>query len=520
MEQQKTKKSFFRNPAVLTLAAAVIILGLLFSLTVYPEWIYLNVGLGVALAYIFFELAVANKKALTGRTAAYGLNSFVTVLLVIGIVGVANFLASRYPYKIDTTKNKLHTLSDQTVKLVKGLTKPVKAVLYSKSQEREKFRPLLDNYKGLNPKFEVEFVDPDKEPTRTKSAGIKKYGTLQIIYAAKENKIEDPNEEKLTNSLIKILKDKSSQFCAIIGHGEKSFGSSESEGLSEVKKALGNQSYEVKDINLSQDGKIPPDCDGIALLGPTKPFLDSEAKLVSEYLINGGRAIISLDTNFKGGEYAPQLVPVLEAWYVKPIFSIIIDPLASMFVGDAASPIIATYENGHAITRDFHVNSIFPFTRPLEVISGAPSGTTVQWIAKTTPNSWGVMDLTTLTQQRGLSVKENDKKGPLIVAIAVEGKHKDSKGTKNTRLTVFGTSFFATNRLAKSAPGNLDLFLNSASWVLEDESLISIRAKEEGVGRIELTQKSGRFIFLLTVVIIPILIAGAGIGIWAIRRKW
>src|SRR5262249_17796061 len=111
-----------------------------------------------------------------------------------------------------------------------------------------------------------------------------------------------------------------------------------------------------------------------------------------------------------------------------------------------------------------------------------------------------------------------DIKGPMTTAIAVEGKQKDSKATRNTRLVVFGTSQFASNNYSRYG-NNLDFFLNAASWVMEDESLISIRAKEEGPGKVELSQKSGTFIFILTVILIPALIFVGGIVSWVLRRR-
>jgi hypothetical protein len=54
---------------------------------------------------------------------------------------------------------------------------------------------------------------------------------------------------------------------------------------------------------------------------------------------------------------------------------------------------------------------------------------------------------------------------------------------------------------------------------MEDESLIAIRAKEEGPGKVELSQKSGTFIFLLTVILIPLAVAVSGLVIWIVRRR-
>jgi ABC-type uncharacterized transport system involved in gliding motility auxiliary subunit len=65
----------------------------------------------------------------------------------------------------------------------------------------------------------------------------------------------------------------------------------------------------------------------------------------------------------------------------------------------------------------------------------------------------------------------------------------------------------------------MDLFQNSVNWAMEDESLISIRPKEDGAGKVELSQKGGTFIFLVTVILIPLLVAAGGVVIWAVRRR-
>lgn len=512
----KTKENTMET--LLWLAAGLLLLGMLFARAVFPELIWLSLAIGVPLVAVLGELIRRNMKALRSRTAAHGLHSGITIVLVLGIVGVLNFISYRYPFKADLTKNKVHTLSDQTEKLVRGLTKPVKATLFSKLNQREEFRPLLENYKAFSTKFEVEFVDPDREPTRAKQLGVKKYGTLHLAVGNRDTKVEELNEEKLTNALIKLLKDKSPTLCAITGHGEKSFTGQEAEGYQSARQALVNQAYEIKDLNLVQEGKVPETCDAIAILGPTKSYFQPEVKLIQDYLNQGGRALIALDVNIKGGEYAPELLPVLASWNVKPVWTVIVDPLSKMLGVDASVPIVASYSKEHAITKSFDMNSFFPIARPLEVLPGAPGGLTAQWIAQTTPKSWGVADAQQLAKGEVKFTAGKDRAGPMNVAIAVEGKQKDSKAARNTRLVVFGSSHFATNNYSRFG-GNMDFFLNSASWLMEDESLISIRAKEQGPGKVELSQKAGTSIFLVTVLIVPLLIATCGIVIWVRRRK-
>ncbi len=513
-----SKKTSQDLTALLWAGNTIIAVALIFVRMVYPELFALTVILGALLVGGLIALAIQNQKALRGRTAAYGLNSLVTILLVLGIVGVINFLGSRYPLKKDFTQNKVHTLSDQSVKITQSLKSPLKATFFANVQQREQHRTLLDNYKALNPKFEVEIIDPSREPERTKLAGVKKYGTLLLSYGSRDSKVEDLSEEKLTNAMIKILKDKSPTLCAVTGHGEKSFDSGDAEGYQAVKKSLLEQGYLLKDLSIIQEAKIPDYCDAVAVIGPTKGFLAPETNALRDYLNNGGRGVIAIDVNLKGAEYNPDLVSILETWHAKPLAALVVDPLSRQFGVDASVAIISNFNRSQTITKDSQAISVFPFTRPLEIIANPPVGLNVKWLAQTTPKSWAVTDFGQLAKGEVKLTPGKDKQGPLNAAIAIDGKQKDSKAPRNTRLVVFGSSYFATNSAARNA-GNLDFFLNAVSWAMEDESLISIRAKDEVPGKIELSQKAGSAIGLLTIFIIPFLISGAGIVIWAYRRK-
>ncbi len=511
--QNTTKKT-----ALLWVSTGIWALGLLFARAVYPELLWLTAIVSVLLVASLGGLIHFNRQALRGRTAAYGLNAGITVLLVLALVGVLNFLGSRYPQKLDLTKNKVHTLSDQTVKVIKGLQKPVKATLFSKIGQKEQVRPLLENLKALNPKFEVEFTDPDREPLRAKQLGIKKYGTLNLVVGARETRVEDPTEEKITNALLKVLKEKPPILCTIAGHGERSFSSTQPDGYDSARKALVNQAYEFKELNLAQETAIPAECGALAILGPNKAFFPAEVKLISDYLENGGRAVIAMDINTSGEEFAPELHAILEKWNIKAQKGLIVDPLSRMLGVDASVPILAAFAKDQAITKDFQGNCYFPFLRPLEILPNAPASLKIQWLAQTTPKSWAVTDMKSISSGQVQFNPAKDKGGPLTAAIVADGKLKDSKASRNTRLVVFGTSQFATNNYSRFG-GNLDLLLNSVSWVMEDESLISIRAKEDEAGKVELSQKQGTVIFLLTVIIIPLLVSAAGIAIWAWRRR-
>ncbi|MBI4925448.1 MAG: GldG family protein [Bdellovibrio sp.] len=522
MDTQKPSFNQFLSP-ILWILAILLIMGCLLSKAVYPDKAWLTLVLFIAAIFVLGYLIQQNRLAFKSRAMAFGVFSTITTLLVLGIIGVVNYVSFHYPFKWDLTKNKLYTLSDQTKKLVKELKSPVKAISFSRPAEREPTRQLLENYKSISSKFEIEFIDPDKEPMRVNQiASGKKYkmGFVQLVFGTRDQKIEDPNEEKITNALMKLLKEKPPTFCATTGHGEKNFNSTEQDGYDSIKKGLSQQSYEFSEISLVQEGKIPEKCDSVAIIGSTKGFFPQELKIIKDYLSNGGRLVIALDLNMKGEDFASDLYPILLDWHIKPVKALIVDPLSKIFNLDASVPMIQTYSSENTITRDFGKvhQSFFPLSMPLEIAPNTPTEMTVHWLAQTMPTSWGATDMKELATGKVRKVEGKDKSGPLNIAVAVEGKLKDSKATKKTRLVVFGTSQFANNMFGRNGV-NADFFLNSVSWLVEDESVISIRAKEAEQGRVELTQTQATTIFWLVFLIIPFLTASGGIVLWVVRRR-
>jgi ABC-type uncharacterized transport system involved in gliding motility auxiliary subunit len=512
--------------AYLWIAVVVFGLGLLFARAAAPDLLWLTIVLAVLLVGSIAGVVVQNRSALKGKTAAYGLHSGVTVLLVLGIVGLLNFVAYRYPGKLDWTKNKVHTLSAQTQKVLKEMKKPVKAVLFSNLAQREENKVMLENLRAVNPgNFTIEYVEPAKEPTRARQVGIRKIPTLQLVVGSRDVKVDELNEEKITNALIKLSKDKQQTLCALVGHGEKAMSSQDPNGYGAAKKALENQAYTVTDVNLATEGKIPESCDAVAIFGPTKAYLPQEVKLLQDYLNNGGRAIVALDINLKGQESSPELLPTLASWHVQLDKALVIDPTSKLMGVDAAVPLVVDFSRDHAITKELRsdvtgiqVQCFFPLARPVNIVPGAPAGMNALWLARSTPNSWGETNLGELKTGK-VSRDGKDIKGPVNLAVAVEGKQKDSKATRNTRLVVFGSSTFATNQGIRLG-FNSDLFMNAASWVLQDEKLISIRSHDDGPGKVELSERAGAVIRLITIVVMPLLIAIAGIVLWSFRRKW
>jgi ABC-type uncharacterized transport system involved in gliding motility auxiliary subunit len=120
---------------------------------------------------------------------------------------------------------------------------------------------------------------------------------------------------------------------------------------------------------------------------------------------------------------------------------------------------------------------------------------------------------------------DSDVRGPHTLAIAMEasGTITESPSAEFalnrplTRLVVFGDTDFASNRHFTDL-GNGDLFLNAVNWVLEDQSLISIRAKTEVFRPLVLTANEFNVIRYVAWFLLPAAMAACAVFFWWRRR--
>src|SRR5947207_9977594 len=140
------------------------------------------------------------------RQAKYGTYAVVYILVVIAVLGALNFLANRYTKSYDSTSNKQFSLSDQTIKVVKGLKNEVTVYYFDDATRFPQARDLLDRYSALSPKFKVDFIDPVKKPQQAKGAGYRRDVSILIDSGLRKEEAKTLSEEEVTGALIRSLK--------------------------------------------------------------------------------------------------------------------------------------------------------------------------------------------------------------------------------------------------------------------------------------------------------------------------
>lgn len=494
--------------------------------------------LGVALLAVYIILNLSSlKRSFSRKSFLYSSNLLLIIVLVLAILVLLNYFFARHHYRLDFTESKLHSLSDQSIKVVKSLKQDVliKSFFREGNMSRAKMENLLKIYAYHSNKIKYEFIDPDKNPGLVKRYDISQDGTTILESGDKENRITSTNEEDVTNAIIKISREKKKIIYFLEGHGEGSIEVSEEMGYSTSKDELQKLGYEVKKLMLALSETFPQDCSLLIIPGPKKDLIPNELETIKIFLDKGGRVFFMVDP-----ETAPGLTPFLQDYGVKVENDVVVDTVSRLFGGDYFMPVITEYEP-HEITNNFRYATFFPYVRSVDIADQKPEGVNVNGLGKTSPNSWSERQL---DQKTATFDKEKDKQGPISLAVVATIKPKEEKkeepekteekkeaeekkpeekpGAAETkpegRLAVFGDSDFVSNRY-HSLSGNGNLFLNTVNWLTEEPDLISIQPKTSAPRTLQLTPSQGRMIFFFSVIILPLVILVLGISVWARRRS-
>jgi ABC-type uncharacterized transport system involved in gliding motility auxiliary subunit len=99
------------------------------------------------------------------RSTQYGSNTVVVLLLVLGILGIVNYLGKKHHKRFDLTTAQVFSLSDQSNKVVRSLKGEVK-ILYFDKEPNSQLNDLMSEYKGVDPSKRIQDDRSLKEPAR------------------------------------------------------------------------------------------------------------------------------------------------------------------------------------------------------------------------------------------------------------------------------------------------------------------------------------------------------------------
>jgi ABC-type uncharacterized transport system involved in gliding motility auxiliary subunit len=449
------------------------------------------------------------------RTARRGADSLVAILLLTAILVVIQAISLRRAVQIDLTRNQRHTLSPQTLTLLATLDRDVMATAFVRqtSPIRAGVTELLDLYARRSSRFRYRMVDPDRQPDLTDRLHA---APDEIVLESGERRFtaRNPGEESLTSALIHVTRSEPRAVYFVTGHGEKDINNPERDGYSGVRMELERQGYSARPLSLL-NGVVPGDASAVVIAGPRDDYLASEVNALSDYARTGGSLLVMIDprTNLPGlGGFI--------AGYGLSVLDVVVLDEKELRAGDrtfdATVVKVRRYER-HPITNAFNYVTMYPRARAVFIQPDSSGiGATAGYLAISDASSWGEIDMETFAQ--GTASRDGvDIAGPLPVAAVATRSSARGDGTKS-RLVLVGDSDFANN-VFLGVLGNSDFFQNTVAFLTHDDAMITIRPREALSDQVYLSEREGRLVFLVCIVLLPALSLGTGVVVIAKRAR-
>jgi ABC-type uncharacterized transport system involved in gliding motility auxiliary subunit len=455
------------------------------------------------------------------RKTRYGTNAAIYTLVFLGVLVAINYLSVRFHRQFDLTTQNAYSLSPQSIKEIKALTKPVKLYGFVEGGRNPEGEALYQEFAYQSPLITYGMVDPTRHPELAERYKVTVMNTTHIQYDGDDSgagtNVTDMTEQALTNGLVKVTKTAHKTVCFLTGEGEDDPDDANgATGMGQFKDSMQGESYKIDKVNLVTEPKVPEDCSVVIVAGPTRPLVPHVIDSLNDYLKAGGRAMIMFkppQPDQPVDETA--LAKFAQDWGVKAGNNVVVDQVARLYAGPALglNPTVNTYAP-HPITATFNKQTVFPMTRTVDPVDPPIPGLDVTALAKTSDTSWAETDLDGIFKRQSAKFDSNDIKGPVVVADVVDAAPAKS----DARIVVLGSTDIANNQYIGNF-FNRDFVMNCVDWLAGESNSITIRPRELRASRFNLTVQEFDVVFVLSVLLLPELLLIIGFAVWWERRN-
>lgn len=452
------------------------------------------------------------------------------IALVIAIVVVVNLIAGQLPESVksvDVSDKKIYQISNTSKKILKKLDSEVTFTVYAqKKSTDDRIKAFLKKYAALSDEVTVKWVDPVLHPgeltknnveentilvsnKKTKKTTTVSFSSIIVSDASSYyttgsvSESEFDGEGQLTSAINYVTSDTQKKIYYTTGHGEGTFSTS-------VTDLLGKSNIQEEELNLVMKNKIPDDCDLLFMYAPTKDITEDEAKLLNNYMNNGGKIYVILGDADKS---QPNLNGFQKKYGIQKVNGYIADTQRS-YQGNyyyIFPELSATGDLGKGLSSDM---VLLVNAHGLKVSETKDDTITTTEFMKTSSNGYAVDG-------------EEQKQGTYTLGVVAEKSKNSSSDSESTstdkedtgRLTVISSDSLINPDVTDnmSTLENLDLFINTITANYDDVENVSIKAKSLQV-TYNTVQHAG-IISLFIIFGIPIVILVYGFIQWWKRRK-
>lgn len=490
-------------------------------------------------------------------------NLVATAILGLVVVGLLNYLSSQHYKRWDWTSDKLFTLSERSQQVLEDLDQNIQVYVFLARGEEDfaDIETLLEEYKAVTPRLEIEWIDPDRDRARYQVladkfgidswlAGETTLSQVPIVVAngdrkwkierhelivedfdtfddADGHKLDLQSERALTGAILEVTTGEPTKICLAQGHGEWEMGTFGDRSFDAVARELSWEKIEIEPFELRKENDVPASCDALFVVSPQRLYSAEEVATVDRFLTSGGNVLLAFDPVLQ----KEQLVPTgFEAslagrGIVVRNDLVIENDKDHQLPGNPGDLFFSTDLGTHRLTSTIAKRGggiLLAVARSVDAAEGGDA----EVIMNTTPKAIAEVDLKRTLADDPSAMGVAPRVVPLAVAweyappMGDDLKPVKGEGPEPGRLLVIGDSDWMSGELLDNPQlSNIDLLSSTAGWLTRREALINIAPRKTNARAVIMSDADLENLLFRVVFLLPLAALIAGFGVWWSRRS-
>lgn len=455
-----------------------------------------------------------------------------SILAVLGINIGAKILTDKFSLRSDLTKNKVFSITDESIDYVSKLDKDIEIIVLntedkflSNGDYYEQANSVINEYSKYSDKISVKYVNLDENPnikseysdeeTKENSIIIKCGDKHKILSAydifniqqsyAGISIVSSKAEQVMTSTIMSVTSNESTKINMITGFDEMP--------AEDFVKLLESNNYEVTPLSMLTDDMN--DTQVSIIYSPNRDYDSSAIEKIRNYLYNEGNYGRNVVYFVNPGQPSlPVLDGLAKEWGIGINDGLVFETdISKLFIKDRPFNTVCEYEESSPYSQAIKNRSIpvgMPISKPLEVLDDSKVSVMLRFSVRS-----GVMPSNTSDDW---SPTEQDIKGN-IPCMVISTNSNSETGAKSTFIVVGSAAAVDGSLLSRNSLNNSLYFLNLFSDLTNKNDTINIEPKSIGVHEITINPFQAVIIGIGFAVILPLLILVSGIVVWLVRRK-
>ena len=438
------------------------------------------------------------------------LQSLLFKVLLLILAGVLAWQSQLHYVSFDLTKNQRNSLSEDTIRLLKTISAPVKFTLLISpgSESLSTYTTLIKRYQYHQPLIEMKVVNPDLAPELLREYDIRQDGVILIQYGDKTEKLQAVSELHITNALQRLIRAKERWIVFLEGHGERHPYGDANFDISSFAKRLASQGFIIESLDLTKTPQIPDNTQVLVIASPKTDFLAGEFEQIKQYIQQGGNVLWLTEPEHPHDSLADLL-------HISILPGVIVDPNSQLLGLNRVDYALINDYIPTDITRYISVASIFPQAVAFEINDNTQNWS-IKPLLQTQEHAWN--ETGKLEGEIIAGDQSDESLGPLNLALMFERELTLDKQSKLQRAVVIGDGDFLANQYLGNG-ANAELGLNIINWLSHDDALIAIQSKAAPDTQLILSDIQKLALAIGFLIVVPLILMVTGITIWLRRKK-